>query len=567
MLPSILFAALPPDFPCELVDLESTETQVCLTLASVAPEATCPRCQVASRRVHSLYQRRLWDLPVGTRSVCLYLHLRKFRCDNPACPQTIFAERLSPWLEPYARRTQRLDSDLAAIGCENGGEGGARLARRLRLGRWSPNVLLRLTRHLSDPSAETPRVLGIDDWAKRKGQTYGTILCDLERHQVIELLADREADTVAAWLQAHPGVEIICRDRGGAYAEGARRGAPTAVQVADRFHLLMNASETVQRVVDRHRDQLHVEIPAAVPVVNSSAPPSKDDEHRPYYTPGWPRPAQRPSQIQAHRALKRRQRAERWDEARALIAQGLSRRAVRQQLHMGKATLRRVLQTEGSPSHASLWRTLRGFADELTRQWQNGEHNAHKLYTQIRAQGYRGSYQLVLRFLQPLRQQLLAPVTNPPPAAPNIPSPAPVVRMTTRQLPPRLVTRCLAGNPPANSEDDQRQVAQLCDTVPELAVARDLATSFRTLLTEHQREQLVPWLERAASSSLVEFQAFADSLRRDQTAVEWAIATRWSSGQVEGQVNRLKLIKRKMYGRGKLDLLRKRVMYRSSAIT
>jgi transposase len=504
-------------------------------------------------------------LPVGTRSVCLHLHLRKFRCENPTCPQTIFAERLSPWLEPYARRTRRLNEDLTALGCENGGEGGARLSRRLRLGTWSPNVLLRLTRRLTEPVTETPRVLGIDDWAKRKGQSYGTILCDLERHRVIELLADREADTVAAWLQAHPGVEIICRDRSGAYADGARRGAPQAVQVADRFHLLVNASEAVQRVVDRHRDQLSVQVQQVVTETTTQSTSAKPSSH----SRGLPRTVPRRSQIFAQKELKRRQRAERWEQARTLIAQGVSRRAVCRQLRIGKSTLRRILQTEGCPPHAALWRTLRDFIDEVTRRWEAGERNGRALYNQIRAQGYRGSYQLLLRFLQPLRQRLLeaeqASVSLP--TVPVVAPAAPTVRTVTRRLTPRLVTRCLAGNPPANSDEDQRQVAELCQTIPDLAEARELATQFRALITGHQLQQLVPWLQQAATSHLVEFQALAASLVRDQAAVEQAIATKWSSGQVEGQVNRLKLMKRMMYGRGKLDLLRKRVIHRPASVT
>jgi len=208
MLPSILLAAMPADLKCEQLGLELTDTHVCLTLSMVAPMALCPQCQVASRRVHSRYQRRLLDVPLGRHTVQLHVQVRKFRCDNPDCPQAIFTERLLPWLAPSARRTRQLDEDLTAVSCENGAEDGARVARRLRLGTWSPNVLLRLTRRAPDPVSATPRVLGIDDWAKRKGQTYGTIPCDLERHRVVEPLADREADTVADWLQAHPGVEI-----------------------------------------------------------------------------------------------------------------------------------------------------------------------------------------------------------------------------------------------------------------------------------------------------------------------------------------------------------------------
>jgi transposase len=164
-------------------------------------------------------------------------------------------------------------------------------------------------------------------------------------------------------------------------------------------------------------------------------------------------------------------------------------------------------------------------------------------------------------------QQRAAAATPHPPAVPEVPPAIPTLRTTTHRLSPRLVTRCLAGNPPANSEADQRQVAQLCEAVPELAAAGQLAVDFRTLVTEHQLDRLAPWLERAAASPLPEFQALAASLVRDRAAVERGIATQWSYGQVEGQVNRLKLIKRMMYGRGKLDLLRKRILYRPSAIT
>jgi hypothetical protein len=139
-----LLAALQPDFPCALDDLVRTETQADLTLTTLAPAPPCPQCRTVSRRVHSRYTRTLWDVPLGSRLVCLHLRLRKFFCDNPDCPQAIFAERLVPWLAPYARRTQRLQQDLTAVACENGGQGGSRLAARLRLGHWSPNTLLRL---------------------------------------------------------------------------------------------------------------------------------------------------------------------------------------------------------------------------------------------------------------------------------------------------------------------------------------------------------------------------------------------------------------------------------------
>jgi hypothetical protein len=216
-----------------------------------------------------------------------------------------------------------------------------------------------------------------------------------------------------------------------------------------------------------------------------------------------------------------------------------------------------------------MWRTLRDFMDEMTQRWEAGEHNGRALNDQIRAQGYRGSYQLLLRFLQPLRQKLLEAeqARRNSPAVPAVLPVTPTVRTVTRRMPPRLVARCLAGYPPANSDGDQRHVAESCQAIPDLAIAPELAITLRTLITEHQLKQLAPWLAQAANSCLVEFQAFAASLVRDRAAVELAVATQWNSGQVEGQVNCLKLPKRMMYGRGKLDLLRKRVMYRPAIVT
>lgn len=526
-------------------DLAWTETCIIVCLTSSRETGDCPACGQPSGRIHSRYRRTVADLPWGERPVYLRLWVRKFFCTTPSCPRHVFSERWPQVAAAWGRRTPRLEARWRWLGLALGGEAGSRTAARVHLPT-SPDTLLRVVRRTPRAAAPPPRVVGVDEWALRKGHRYGAIVVDLERRYPVEVLPDRTAATMAAWLEARPGIEIVSRDRGGAFAEAARQGAPAARQVADRWHLLKNAGDTLQRLVDRSWRHLRPALQAIIaptPVLTEVTLPASEP------APPAPRPLSRA--VQAQQAGRERRLA-RYEQVMALHAQGTGLRGIARQLRLDRRTVRRYVRAGAFPERDRIPSILDPFEPYLRQRWDEGCHKASQLLVEIRAQGYRGGLTIVIQKLQPWRQRTPHPRVRRRAAQPALASPAiPTVRQ---------VTQALRRPQKRRSSEQARLVEQVCAAEPVLQQAHQLVQDFHTLVTQRQATELDAWLERAAASGVSEFDQFVVGLRRDYDAVLAALELPWSQGQVEGQINRVKAIRRQMYGRGKLDLLRQRVL-------
>src|SRR2546428_2479952 len=399
-LPDVLARLLPDAtlLHLEACEVDETAAQITLRVQSTQPSVPCPLCATPARRIHSDSGRTLADLPWAQYRVSLQLRVRKWLCRNRSCPRRIFTERLPTVAAPWARRTLRLAQRLIALGVALGGKAGVRLGHAWDV-RVRRNTLLRLLRRQPEPEAPTPRVLGVDDWALRKGHTYGTILVDLERRQPIALLPDRTAAPVAQWLRDHPGVEVIARDRASAYAEGAKQGAPQATQVADRFHLLQNLREALEAVLTTHAQALNAvnaqQRPQPVPLADGTlavpVPPP----------PTPPRAAQQAAQRAAIRQA-------RYEQVWALHRQGYPIIAIAAQVGCSSRTIERYLQMPvwPEPQHRRHYgrSVLNPYTDYLLERWNAGCRTAIQLFRELQTQGFPGSYRRVTAYVSRLRQ-------------------------------------------------------------------------------------------------------------------------------------------------------------------
>lgn len=474
----------------------------------------------------------------------LFLNVRKFRCPEKGCPRRVFTERLPDLVESYARKTVRLHEVLELVGFALGGEAGARLIRRLGMAA-SPSTLLRYVRRAVTATCPEPRIIGVDDFALRRGQRYATIIVDLERHEPIDLLPDRSAETLADWLRANPGIEVVARDRYRPYIEGATAGAPGAVQVADRFHVLKNLYDAVERAVEHNRHALRESDDASEEGEEGRAPePARKAGH-----PGW-----------GHRSNpeKRQERLDLYERVVELRERGLYVEVIAREVGLSQSTVVSWLNADGFPERQRRKRKepspVAPYADYLERRWRERCINMSRLWREIKEMGYEGSYDAVADHLRCLRKGLSPPALAPATNGGKTEGARHESQETARLL------MLEARDPEAVRPEQRRWLEGLRARCPELAAVQELAGRFARIMREGEEDKLGSWLEEAESGSFSELRTFARGVRQDEAAIRAAVILPYSNGQVEGQVNRLKLIKRSMYGRASFGLLRQRVL-------
>ncbi|MFE5834837.1 ISL3 family transposase [Streptomyces sp. NPDC056508] len=456
--------------------------------------AACPDCGRFSGRVHDRYQRRLRDLPLADQGFVIRLTVRRFICGSADCPRRTFAEPFSRLTVPHSRFTTRLNRALERVGLALAGRAGARLAAQLGFGA-GRMTLLRRVMALPDPQFSTPRVLGVDDFAIRRGQTYSTVLTSVEDHRVVDVLPTREAAPLAAWLARHPGVEIICRDRAGAYAEGARRGAPDALQVADRFHLWQGLGRAVETCVAAHRDCLRNPMPSGL--LHQDTPPASAQPQSDTKPVG--------------------RRAERKEAAHALVhemlAQGHSRRAIARHLGWGLNTVLRyanaarwqdtIRENQPRPSR------LDPYKPYLERRFAEGCTSVTRLHGELIAEQAPVTYGMVRAHIATMRRSPSAAPPRPP---------------TVRQ-----VTGWLTRHPTALSEEDRAGLKDVLTRCPELDTAAGHVRDFGEILSDRLGATLPVWIDAVDASQLPGLTGFALHLHRDLHAVTAGLTLDWSS--------------------------------------
>jgi transposase len=519
--------------------IEDSGDAVVISASCLASAERCPACGSLSARVHGGYSRTVADGAAGGRPVLIILRVLRFLCTGPSCPKVTFAMQADGLTSRYCRRSVPLTQMLTEFGLELAGRAGARLAGCLGIA-VHPSTILRLIAALPGHEAgAAPEILGIDDFALRKGHVYGTVLAGMETGDVVDLLPDREAATVEAWLKAHPGAAVICRDRAGAYAGAARKGAPGAIQVADRWHLWHNLAGYANKAVTGHRGCLLAAGPGSEEAEEGEPP-----ENRP--EPAVTVPDGLLDEGGRERRLAARTR-ERYADIRTRLDAGHSHAEISRATGLTTKTVRRFARA-GSAGEllggAARGSRLDEFKPYLCLRWNEGARDATALHAELQKQGWTGSGRTVRRYIAQFREPGTAP--SAPPAVPKA----------------RQITRLLLTRPDHLEPGEREQLAGIRAGCPHIDALAGHITAFAEMMdgltgTAH----LDPWLAAVeAADGQPELRSFANGIRSDKEAVLNGLTLPHSSGRVEGIVNKVKTVKRQMYGRASFALLRKRII-------
>jgi len=520
----------------QIDQIQVSKNEVNITVIATHLTCCCPLCSHPSSSIHSRYRRTVRDAPCAGRRVQLTLCVRKFFCRNPLCERKIFTERLADLVRPWAKMTTRYCEQLTSLGLATCGKGGTRLAARLGM-HTSRQTILRRIMALPDPPVGTILYLGIDDFSFRRGCQFGTILVNLESHRVVDLLPDRKAETAAAWMRQQLDLMVVSRDRGGEYASAATQGAPQALQCADRFHLLKNLREALEGLLAHHlaaerKRQIHVTVDSQAPVWQAK------------------RVIRSSPKLEWLQQARREERLAAYSQVIALRKLGLSQAAIARQVGIGHSTVSNWLAAGTFPERKPREQAsqLDRYLPYLFERWAEGCHNIACLFRELVGQGYKGSYESV-------RDNLVRLLPSGRKNAADSSSKTSALA-TSRQAAFLFLRR-----PEELNVEEQEQLCKLRQINLEVDLAYELVQQFAQMLRTRTGEQLDAWLNKVESSKLLELQTFAAGIEKDKDAVRAGLTWWINNGMVEGQVTKLKLIKRQGYGRAGFPLLRKRILH------
>jgi transposase len=511
-MPTTPFLPLPDNL--EITSISETESELLVRVTSNRVSSLCPVCSTPSFSIHSYYRRKPLELPCVGRTVRLLLSVKKFFCRVASCPQKIFTERLPDLIEPSSRLTTRLRTLVQAICTAFNAKGGARLGEQLGI-HFTRETFLRSLCLLSTPSVGNVKAVGIDDFAWKRGKRYGTVIIDLETHRLIDILPDREAESVKQWLAAHPEIEIVSRDRAGAYADGAAGGAPQALQIADRWHVCKNLGDAVQDYLVRKKIQMP---PSPSPNVTTEqvaavcAPP--------------PTPEPGPCRYASQEKRERKQAL--IDQVKTLHEQGHSAREIATVQRLARNTVRKYLRLEEPVQPTPRTRRLSQldpFYDYLTTRWNEGCANAHQLFLELREKGYRGGETTVRSFVSRLRKGLPGMARPPKRAQQAEAGSAPITS-------PRELRWLLTKREEDLRREEKDDLARLLESSPEVHQVHQLLQAFLQMLRARRPEHLNGWMKEARASGIKELKSFVVGIERDYDAVRAGLTFPWSHDYV-----------------------------------
>lgn len=512
-------------------------TEIYLHLTSLDPFGICPYCGQISYRVHSTYVRTLADLPILNQKVILLFEARKFFCKNDECSKTTFAEQPGEEICRYQRRTHRCESVIGNLCARMSALSASLLLQEMEIPA-SRSTTLRTIYRIAIPYFGVVTELGVDDWAFRKGVTYGTILVDMQTGDVIDLLADRETASFESWINKHPQVTLVSRDRSTDYSSAIANTGREIIEIADRFHLVKNMTDCITKVISENYVEYRRSLSVQKTTIINETPESPD---KPFVTD-----------------MKIDTRTNMFNEVKELQAKGFKINAIAKKLHIARQTVRKYMFYEELPARSSKARNEYYKFDQYVEHEYTSGKSLSQIYRKIKSDGFNGSispFHYHYNYLSKQKQKESKRIKSKP-----LDSREPLVPIKKIAI---TAFKSIKGY--RLNEDAKRLIDKLM-SFSWFENIYNAAKAFYEIIMGKDSSKLTGWINEYKNTTIKKLGTFIKGVKLDEKAVKNAIDYAQSNGMVEGLVNKLKTIKRMMYGRAGLELLKRKMILTNKSL-